>query len=548
LAEWWLRVAYLGWRLPVTVHVSPAIVFPQWPVHDTESFLRVATAHALTAVKWILIVQNEAVPPDVYRGKPMCMSQFDLFKKCRIPRPEVDESLQTPLAQSRHILVIRNGHFFKVNMLYDSPDGVLSVAPASHVLEQLETVLSDAREPAQFPVGVLTSGHRDTWTHTRERLASDPLNASSLREIETAMFALCLDKAHPLVPTHPAPIRDSHAEVFTKRALHGNGTQQNSCNRWFDSAVQIIIGEDGGTGSVMEHSAGDGPAGMTSNIFTLDLLTVMKHDVFAEKSQVDPSVLQPAKMLQWKISPSTAADIQKASSSLNKLVEDTDLACLTFSDFGKDFCKAVKLSPDGFIQMAIQLAFYKRYGHPTAMYESGGTRWFKYGRTDTIRSTSNASHAFLRAMVDPDVQAEEKANLLVKAIAAHSQYTNDAISGQAIDRHLLGLKLIADENGIETPGLYADVAYSRSLHFRLSTSQVPAPNYHMFLCFGAVVEDGYGVCYNPREHEILVTVSSWHSCRETDSLMLSGLLRDSLRELRDLLVTTGRATRTNAKL
>ena len=48
-----------------------------------------------------------------------------------------------------------------------------------------------------------------------------------------------------------------------------------------------------------------------------------------------------------------------------------------------------------------------------------------------------------------------------------------AVSGQAIDRHLLGLKLIADENGIETPGLYRDVAYSRSLHFRLSSSQVP---------------------------------------------------------------------------
>ena len=40
LAEWWLTVAYLGWRLPVTVHVSPAIVFPPQPVHDTESFLR----------------------------------------------------------------------------------------------------------------------------------------------------------------------------------------------------------------------------------------------------------------------------------------------------------------------------------------------------------------------------------------------------------------------------------------------------------------------------------------------------------------------------
>ena len=62
--------------------------------------------------------------------------------------------------------------FFRVDVLYESPDGVLSMAPASHIMRQLETVLSDAREPAQFPVGILTSEHRDTWTHMRERLAS----------------------------------------------------------------------------------------------------------------------------------------------------------------------------------------------------------------------------------------------------------------------------------------------------------------------------------------------------------------------------------------
>jgi carnitine O-acetyltransferase len=402
LAEWWLQVAYLGWRLPVAVHVSPAIVFPPQPIHDTESFLRVATGYALAYIKWVMLIQNEAIPPDVYRGKPLCMSQYDLFQKCRIPRPRMDESIQTPISEARHIIVIRNGHFFRVDILYESPEGVLSMAPASHIMQQLETVLSDAREPAQFPVGILTSEHRDTWTHMRERLASDPFNSSALRDIETAILSVCLDKAHPQVPNSPAAVRDSHSEILSKRALHGNGTQHNSCNRWFDSAIQIVIGEDGGCGSILEHSAGDGPAAIASNTFVLDLLIGKNYDVFSDESAVDPSVLKPAKMLQWRISPSTVADIQTASRDLDKLVEDTDLACLTFTDFGKDFCKAVKLSPDAFVQIAIQLAFYKQYGHPTAMYESGATRWFKYGRTDTIRSTTNASHAFLKAMTNPN--------------------------------------------------------------------------------------------------------------------------------------------------
>ena len=43
-----------------------------------------------------------------------------------------------------------------------------------------------------------------------------------------------------------------------------------------------------------------------------------KYDVFADESAVDPSVLKPAKMLQWRISPSTAADIQTASHDMDK--------------------------------------------------------------------------------------------------------------------------------------------------------------------------------------------------------------------------------------
>ena len=51
-------------------------------------------------------------------------------------------------------------------------------------------------------------------------------------------------------------------------------------------------------------------------------------------------------------------------------------------------------------------------------------------------------------------------------------YHWQAVSGQAVDRHLLGLRMLALEAGMEVPELYKDVAYVRSLHFCLSTSQV----------------------------------------------------------------------------
>lgn len=38
---------------------------------------------------------------------------------------------------------------------------------------------------------------------------------------------------------------------------------------------------------------------------------------------------------------------------------DIDLRILAFDDYGKGFMKTAKVSPDAFIQMALQLAYYR---------------------------------------------------------------------------------------------------------------------------------------------------------------------------------------------
>lgn len=41
------------------------------------------------------------------------------------------------------------------------------------------------------------------------------------------------------------------------------------------------------------------------------------------------------------------------------LLNDIDLRILAFSDYGKGFMKTAKVSPDAFIQMALQLAYFR---------------------------------------------------------------------------------------------------------------------------------------------------------------------------------------------
>jgi carnitine O-acetyltransferase len=60
-----------------------------------------------------------------------------------------------------------------------------------------------------------------------------------------------------------------------------------------------------------------------------------------------------------------------------------------------------KQSPDAFIQMALQLAWYKTRHGLTATYETASTRMFLHGRTEVIRTLSEPSRAFVHAMVDP---------------------------------------------------------------------------------------------------------------------------------------------------
>lgn len=88
-----------------------------------------------------------------------------------------------------------------------------------------------------------------------------------------------------------------------------------------------------------------------------------------------------------------------------------------------------------------------------------------------------------------------------------------------MDRHLLGLKLIALEKGFELPLIFSSNVYKELMHFRLSTSQVPT-NEPILMGFGPSANDCYGICYNPNETNITFTITAFKDCIETSSIKL----------------------------
>ncbi|CAN7946466.1 unnamed protein product [Ixodes hexagonus] len=81
---------------------------------------------------------------------------------------------------------------------------------------------------------------------------ADPKNAESLEAIKKAAFVLCLDKK--------PNVEDTDELTGCRQIFLGGTDGENGANRWLDKTVQLIVGETGHNGFLMEHTPVDGEA------------------------------------------------------------------------------------------------------------------------------------------------------------------------------------------------------------------------------------------------------------------------------------------------
>ncbi|NP_031786.2 carnitine O-acetyltransferase isoform a [Mus musculus] len=527
LSEWWLKTAYLQFRQPVVIYSSPGVILPKQDFVDLQGQLRFAAKLIEGVLDFKSMIDNETLPVEFLGGQPLCMNQYyQILSSCRVPGPKQD-SVVNFLKSKRpptHITVVHNYQFFELDVYHSDGTPLTS----DQIFVQLEKIWNSSLQSNKEPVGILTSNHRNTWAKAYNNLIKDKVNRESVNSIQKSIFTVCLDKQVPRVSD------DVYRNHVAGQMLHGGGSKFNSGNRWFDKTLQFIVAEDGSCGMVYEHAAAEGPP----------IVALVDHVMeYTKKPELVRSPMVPLPMpkkLRFNITPEIKNDIEKAKQNLSIMIQDLDIMMLTFHHFGKDFPKSEKLSPDAFIQVALQLAYYRIYGQACATYESASLRMFHLGRTDTIRSASIDSLAFVKGMGDSTVPEQQKVELLRKAVQAHRAYTDRAIRGEAFDRHLLGLKLQAIEDLVSMPDIFMDTSYAIAMHFNLSTSQVPAKT-DCVMFFGPVVPDGYGICYNPMEAHINFSVSAYNSCAETNAARMAHYLEKALLDMRTLLQNHPRA-------
>lgn len=526
LSGWWMKYAYLGYRVSVVVHSNPGLIFPHQIFKSEEEFLRFAADFSYAALTYKVLIDSGKLPPDMAGKERLDMSQYsNMFSTCRVPALNFDKMVfPDKNCPATHIAVVHKNNFFKVEVLDECGEPL----SADAIFKQLQQVVKESQEPGP-PIGILTSENRDSWACAYKELTADNSNHSHVEDIQKSIFLLCLDGTSK---------RFNARNDKTKagmRMIHGIGSQFDAGNRWMDKTIQLIVNVDGEVGITVEHSPAEAvPMAMLMN-YCLDFFEKMKKDKCSSKS--DSKVPKPQK-LEFCLSQEVEKAIDEAKVNLDTLANSVDFYLCKFEGYGKNTIKQFKVSPDSFIQMAIQLAYYRLHKEPGAHYESAGLRKFYLGRTECIRSCSCESVKFAQTMLDCKASVEEKKKALLAAISAHKEYVAMASNGNGVDRHLLGLKLAAIESGNKPHKFFQDPAYVRSTHFKVTTSQVAGKG-DSVMCYGPVVPDGYACCYNPMPNGINFGLAAFKLDKGTNVDDFHVALFDSLKDMGEVMSSGG---------
>ncbi|XP_073665717.1 peroxisomal carnitine O-octanoyltransferase isoform X6 [Tursiops truncatus] len=226
-------------------------------------------------------------------------------------------------------------------------------------------------------------------------------------------------------------------------------------------------------------------------------------------------------------------DINQAKAQYFKQASDLQLLVYAFTSFGKKLTKKKKLHPDTFVQLALQLAYYRLHGRPGCCYETAMTRYFYHGRTETVRSCTVEAVRWCQSMQDPSTSLFEQQHRMLEAFAKHNKMMKDCSTGKGFDRHLLGLSLIAKEECLPVPELFTDPLFSRSGgggNFVLSTSLIGYLRVQGVVV--PMVHNGYGFFYHIRDDRFIVACTAWKSCPETDA---EKLVQQTFRAFSDMM-------------
>ncbi|KAJ2947279.1 hypothetical protein O0L34_g16993 [Tuta absoluta] len=528
---------YLKVRVPLPINSNPGMVFPKRHFAKMEEVADLGALFIDDLLDYKEMLDRGELPLERAtsreKGQPLCMEQFyRLLGVCRVPEVGRDR-LEFPKAregEGEELVVVAIRNYFYPIPVKAADRGRLTSGEMQAQL--LHAMVDAAGAPPAPKVGLLTSMNRDQWARARDLLVKDENNRTNLELISRALCILCLDEAG-------GDLANDDDTSSMLRAMHGAGTKYHSANRWFDKTVQLIISSDGTVGMCYEHSAAEGVA-----VVRLAERALARAEV-ADRPAPPPAMLPAPQAMKWNLAPDILRTIEVAGRDLDRNIADLDFKVYTYKGYGREFMKSCRTSPDVYIQLALQYAYFKMYGYLVSTYESASLRRFRNGRVDNIRSAHKEARAWAAAMCTAENSPmnevgdakrvsfnlygdQKKLELFEEAARKQTAIMEANILGRGIDNHLIGLREAARETLGELPSIFTDSTYKQMIEYKLSTSQVATTGDGTFMGYGAVVPDGYGCSYNPKKESVIFCISSFTSSSVTNTEAFRQSLEEAL--------------------
>ncbi|KAJ6636276.1 Carnitine O-palmitoyltransferase 1, liver isoform [Pseudolycoriella hygida] len=521
VSDWWEKYVYLRGRSPLMINSN----YHSYDVFKLPTGDQTSRAAGIISemLKFRERMENEEITPIMVQGLvPLCSNQYKrMYNTARVPGIECDTIKH--YEDIKHIVVLCNGCYYKVTI--QEGKRLFNACELKHQFDQI-LKMQEVPSHGEKYLGSLTTWNRTNWAQAREAYFSSGINKISLDVIESAAIFLVL---------HDKPFDYDEMEYYASQSMYGS-----IYDRWFDKSFQLIVGTNGRYAFNAEHTWSDAPVlgHMVEEMHIDELRNYDEHGNLIGKIELDPPT--PTR-IQWSFNEALLKTIDDAYADGLKLVEDVDYKVLFHNAFGKGFIKSCRVSPDAYIQMALQLAYYRDYGKFSLTYEASMTRLYKHGRTETVRSCTIESSAWVMAMEDKNSDTCERVRLLQLACKQHQVGYLDAMCGQGIDRHLFCLYVISQHCEIDSPFL-RDVI---SEPWRLSTSQTPhgqtpridlKKNPQLMTPgggFGPVARDGYGVSYIiSGEDNIYFHISSVRSSHVTNTQRFIDRISEAMNDIK----------------
>ena len=603
--------SYLNFDNPVVLNLNPFFLLEDDPTPARNNQVTRAASLVISALCFVRAVRKEELPPDTLKGTPLDMYQYSrLFGTARVPTENGCVIGQD--SSATHMVVMCKGQFYWFDVLDGNNDLIMT---EKDLAQNLQVIVEDAeqipiQEAAKAAVGVLSTEKRKIWSGLRDVLTRDEgsNNAECLKIVDSSLFMLCLDYSEP------TNVSDLCGNMLCGTNEVVKGVQVGTCtNRWYDK-LQIIVCKNGSAGINFEHTGVDGHTVLrfASDVYTDTILRFARTingqapTLWASNSP-DPSKREPESFgdvsttphkLEWDMIPELSIALRFAETRLADLIHQNEFQTLDFAGYGKNFMTSMGFSPDAFVQMAFQAAYYGLYGRVENTYEPAMTKIYLHGRTEAIRSVTAESVDFVKTFWAEN-PPQKKVDALRKATQKHTVISKECGKAHGQDRHLYALYCVwqraVDKKGAEReestgfgsnesdmgrslrrgsdggeerhdspartgrgpdrstsrnnksptghqgvvpaqmPSLFTDAGWEKINNTILSTSNCGNPSLRHF-GFGPVSGDGFGIGYIIKDDSVSICASSKH--RQTKRFVDS--LESYLLEIRKLLRSTKR--------